>query len=263
MYFVLTDASKKESGWDREEFFETGRAEIASLLQRLPVLGLTPERGKVLDFGCGPGRLSQALAQYFAEVWGVDVSSKMIELAHKFNRQGNRCQYVVNSRSDLSLFAPQSFDFIYSRLVLQHIPNRFSLRFVREFMRILKPGGVAVFQLSTYAGAPHLLARLRQRWATIHRRVFHHRHLLYYVLVALGYPPHRLYREHGYRPVMGMNTMDSSKVDAAIEAGRSRIVHVDKQPRRHGRMQATYYVQKIAKATDPEKADEPRTGPAI
>jgi hypothetical protein len=78
----------------------------------------------------------------------------MIELAHKFNLYGERCQYYLNSREDLRLFDNDSFDFIMSMRVLQHMQPEYSERYVREFIRVLAPGGVLVFQLPTERVAP-------------------------------------------------------------------------------------------------------------
>ena len=71
----------------------------------------------------------------------------MIELANKFNQHGDRCKYYVNNKSDLSLFQSDSFDFIFTWLVLQHIEPRYVKEYLKEFLRIISPGGVIIFQL--------------------------------------------------------------------------------------------------------------------
>src|SRR2546423_3765771 len=81
---VLSDPRKKGNRWQVEEFFRTGSDEIQSLIADVEALGLTMQRRRALDFGCGPGRLSQALASYFDQVDGVDISPSMIELAGQF-----------------------------------------------------------------------------------------------------------------------------------------------------------------------------------
>ena len=47
----------------------------------------------------------------------------------------------------LRLFPDQHFDFIYSHITLQHIEPKLSARYIREFVRVLAPGGVLIFQL--------------------------------------------------------------------------------------------------------------------
>ena len=132
--------------WQSESFFATGRGGIGHSMAQLAELGIRPT-GRALDFGCGIGRLTQALAEYFDEVVGVDVAASMIDLARERNQFEDRCRYVVNAREDLSLFDDASFDFIYSQIVLQHVGPDLAKRYIREFIRILRPTGVAMFQL--------------------------------------------------------------------------------------------------------------------
>jgi ubiquinone/menaquinone biosynthesis C-methylase UbiE len=75
----------------------------------------------------------------------------MIRLAREYNRFGSRCRYYVNAADDLRMFEDGHFDFIYSNIVLQHIPPEYSTRYIREFIRILDPHGMAVFQVPSAA----------------------------------------------------------------------------------------------------------------
>jgi SAM-dependent methyltransferase len=147
LWAILTDPSKKNNRWDPQEFFATGEAEIECLMDRVATLSLSLRRGRALDFGCGVGRLTQALCKHFEQCSGVDIASSMIELAREYNRFGDRCQYYVNAAADLRLFEDDRFDFVYSNIVLQHIPPEYSTRYIREFLRVLTPGGLAAFQL--------------------------------------------------------------------------------------------------------------------
>ena len=66
-----------------DEFFARGRREIDERLAHLASIGADPPRGRALDFGCGAGRLTQALCEHFAECDGVDIAPSMIELAQR------------------------------------------------------------------------------------------------------------------------------------------------------------------------------------
>jgi len=141
MWAILNDPACRQVPWTAEEFFETGRSAVRQMLQDF-CLG----RAKALDFGCGIGRLTQALAEHFESVDGVDISSSMIANAEKLNRFPNRVVYHLNTRNDLNRFASGQYDFVGSEIVLQHMPARLQRNYIAEFLRVLKPGGVAHFQ---------------------------------------------------------------------------------------------------------------------
>jgi len=147
LYAVLSFREARGNRWDPEAFFERGRQEIDTALQQLRELGLDPARGRALDFGCGVGRLTQALCEHFDAVTGVDISATMVTAAERYNRHGSRCRYLVNTTADLAQLNGSEFDFIYSNIALQHSPPDASGRYIAEFFRLLKPGGIARFQI--------------------------------------------------------------------------------------------------------------------
>lgn len=150
LWAIITDSDKRGQRWDVEKFFKTGEAEIASVIGYLqkvsPIYG---RKGKALDFGCGVGRLTQALGSYYDEVCGVDVSSSMIKYANEYNKKPH-CTFVVNQKDDLSIFPNESFDFVYSNITLQHLEKYHSKRYIQEFVRLLKPHGILLFQLPSH-----------------------------------------------------------------------------------------------------------------
>jgi SAM-dependent methyltransferase len=161
LWAILSEHGKENNRWNLDQFLETGEAEISAMFLRLEQLGLSPPLHRALDFGCGVGRLSQALAGRFDHVDGVDISASMLEMAQRLNRFEQRCSYHHNAQSDLALFADSSFTFIYSNITLQHMPPSLALGYISEFMRILRNDCLAVFQLPSHFESPVL--RLR-RW---------------------------------------------------------------------------------------------------
>jgi len=105
------------------------------------------EKKYALDFGCGVGRLTKALALHFDRVCGVDISTAMIQHACDYQGSGGRLEYLVNETGDLRQFSGGQFDFIYSSITLQHMPARFARQYIAEFLRVLNPDGLLLFQL--------------------------------------------------------------------------------------------------------------------
>jgi SAM-dependent methyltransferase len=147
LWAILSDPAQKGGRWDLERFFQSGVDEIFLILHQLHSRGINVQRRRALDFGCGVGRLSQALTAHFARVDGVDLSSAMIELARSLNSCGERVVYHANERSDIRLFADGTFDFIVSSIVLQHIEPPVALGYLTELCRVLAPAGALVFQV--------------------------------------------------------------------------------------------------------------------
>jgi SAM-dependent methyltransferase len=146
LWAVYVDADKRGGRWDPDQFLATGRTDVAAALGRLTRFGLPTRWARVLDFGCGAGRLSQALAEHADEVVGVDVAPPMLDMARRLDRSDGRCRFVLNESPDLGLFADDEFDLVYSELVLQHLPAPVIDGYVTEFLRVLRPGGVALLQ---------------------------------------------------------------------------------------------------------------------
>jgi SAM-dependent methyltransferase len=147
MWAILSDGDKKGNRWNTDEFFEIGRKDAAGYMAYIKPFVPSLHCGKGLDFGCGVGRLTQAHAEYFDEMTGVDISEKMITLARAYNKFGARVNYITNPNSDLSIFDSDSFDYIISHIVLQHVPAAIHVKYVKEFVRVLKKGGACLFQL--------------------------------------------------------------------------------------------------------------------
>jgi ubiquinone/menaquinone biosynthesis C-methylase UbiE len=160
LWAVLTDGSKVGGKWDIAEFMATGEAEIETVMGHLARIGCVPDPGGMaLDFGCGVGRLTQALSRRFTSCVGLDISQQMIQKAESLNEHKN-CKYVASSALRLP-FPDASFSFIYSNIVLQHMPQCFSTAYLSEFVRTLSPRGMLVFGVQDSFIASRLV-RLRQ-----------------------------------------------------------------------------------------------------
>jgi SAM-dependent methyltransferase len=187
-YAVLTHHGFRGGRWDPDAFFETGRDEIRGVMEYVAALPWELKRDLALDFGCGVGRLTQALAGEFEEVVGIDISDTMIERAIEHDHHPGRVRYLVNTSGDLRLLERDAFDFVYSSITLQHIPPEHQESYIREFVRILRPGGLAIFQTrngprivpGTLRARLYTLRRqhVRRLWRRIRRRIPYEMHFL-------------------------------------------------------------------------------------
>jgi len=159
LWAIRTDPSRRGGAWHVDDLFETGEREVAFTMARLATLGVPRRRSRALDFGCGVGRVTQALASEYALVVGVDVAASMIERARALDRSGGRVRYVQNTEPDLGRFDDRDFDLVYSKLVLQHMPPALGLAYLAELARLVGPGGALVVQVpSEYRGRDPLPA---------------------------------------------------------------------------------------------------------
>jgi SAM-dependent methyltransferase len=167
---VLSVPGLRRGGWDEQAFFATGDAEIEHVLSL--AAGLRPlGRTAALDFGCGVGRLTRALGRRFSRAVGVDISEVMVARASHLNRQVPACEFRLNLTPDLAQLETDSFDFVYSNLVLQHLPSAADIeRYMAEFVRVAKPAGLVVFGLIESITAPYSL-QPRRRLYTLLRRL--------------------------------------------------------------------------------------------
>jgi SAM-dependent methyltransferase len=159
-HFVAT--LKQE--WSDEEFFESGRTWIQ--LYVLPDLELICGRRsaselRMLELGCGAGRMTRGFSEVFRCVDAVDVSPEMIEKARSALCDCQNVTFHVTDGITLSMFADREFDFIFSAIVFQHIPRKSIIRnYISEASRVLRPGCVFKFQVE---GAP-IMKRYADTW---------------------------------------------------------------------------------------------------
>jgi SAM-dependent methyltransferase len=226
---ILSDPEKRFGGWSRDEFLATGRVEIEQLLEVAAGLGLPERHERALDFGCGAGRLTRALAERFAEVVGVDIAAGMLEEARRVNADVPACRFILNDAPDLAQFDADSFDLVYSSIVLQHIDDAPTIRsYVSEFVRVLRPGGLVAFQLPSVLPLRHRLQPRRR---------------LYRALRAAGVPRRVLFRQARLQPI-GMRSLPPADVAAVLDGAGARLLERRALTAAGGVVSSTYYATK-------------------
>lgn len=132
-----------------DEFFASAQEILTTFYRELKRGTPVPlATRRFLEIGCGPGRLMRPLSELCGEIHGVDVSDAMIAQARK-NLAGIPHAHPHHGTGSTLEFSDNSFDFVYSYAVFQHIPSRdVVMNYLRETQRVLKPGGLARLQIN-------------------------------------------------------------------------------------------------------------------
>lgn len=109
------------------------------------IMRLNPQ--KVLDFGCGDGRLAYELARCgIQEIVGVDISERAIAFAKAFNIDNKKAKFYCIDIADLP---EHDFDVAIAMEVLEHIPDNQIERVLQSIRQRLLPNGHFVISVPT------------------------------------------------------------------------------------------------------------------
>ena len=160
-YYVNTASEN----WTDDEFFRSGERTVAEeiLTDMINICqGRDPKQMKVLEIGCGAGRVTRALSGLFGEVHAVDVSGEMIKAARAALADRPNAHVYQNNGTDLSVLGDRVFDFAFSTIVFQHIPSREVIEtYVGDVNRLLRPGALFKFQVQ---GDPSIETKPDDTW---------------------------------------------------------------------------------------------------
>lgn len=134
--------------FEKEQYFNMSGIQSANTLLSLlyPFYKQDLHTKVILELGCGIGRVTRYIADVFDKVIAVDVSKNMVDKAK--NRVSGNIDWIVCDGKTLDV-ADNSVDIFYSYIVLQHCPQEFVRSYFKEAQRVLKSGGLFVFQLHT------------------------------------------------------------------------------------------------------------------
>lgn len=149
MYYI--SSFRPYDAQDPQEFWRWGETLTARFLAESGLAFTGAER--VLEIGCGIGRMTVPLARRFAEVEAVDVAPEMVRRAGEMLADVPHARARQTDGASLAEYADASFDFVFSYLVLQHIPEPAVVRgYLKEIARVLRPGGACHVQLNGEEG---------------------------------------------------------------------------------------------------------------
>jgi len=214
LWAVASSPQLRHGKWDEEEFYAVGRRKVRKLMKRLDELRVPERSARALDFGCGAGRLTLPLADRFEKVVGVDIAPSMLALARTRAAGRPGIEFRLDDTGDQSLLAGESFDLVYSGLVLQHLPSvAAALACLERLCAAVGPGGALVVQIAIWLRV-HGPLRIRQRLYTLLRRA--------------GVPARVLYRRAGLHP-MTMICVPRERVEACVRGAGLAIVRTDER----------------------------------
>jgi SAM-dependent methyltransferase len=136
--------------WDLDSFLTSGEEDVKNLVEGALRRCNLPASGKsMIEIGCGAGRMSGSFARRFDRVYAMDLSPEMLALARKVHPDRSNILWLLSNGADLSCIRSGSVDFIFSYLVLQHLPSeQLVFQYVREMLRSLRPEGIFLFQFN-------------------------------------------------------------------------------------------------------------------
>jgi 2-polyprenyl-3-methyl-5-hydroxy-6-metoxy-1,4-benzoquinol methylase len=216
-YAVLTKDGFQKAHFDqaaREAFFRSGRDYVGMVLDLARChLEADTHFHRILDFGCGVGRLALAFASHCDEVVGVDVSTGMLAEANS-NAEAfdvHNAHWAV-SDDNLTQVAGE-FDLVHTFITLQHIAPRRGYRIISNVISRLRQHGIGIVHL-TYAHAS---------------RTPHARRLLtsLYEQLPYAFAARNLLKFSAFNsPQMLMSRYNMSKVMRILQEGSCHKLHV-------------------------------------
>lgn len=154
--------------WDLNSFLSSGTEDYQRFV--LPMLErchIALSGNVMVELGCGAGRMTPNFALHYERVIALDLSAEMLERARRVHSEQKNILWLRASGADLACLQNDSANFVFSYLVLQHLPNEdLVFAYIREILRVLQPGGAFLFQFNGSASATMNL-RGRIAWGIV------------------------------------------------------------------------------------------------
>jgi SAM-dependent methyltransferase len=147
--YQATADSFREGTWDHD--VSQNRSALVAAMPRNP--------GRILDFGCGPGRDMAAFQAEGHEVVGLDATPAFVKMAQDFGE--------VWQQNFLNLDLPaEYFDGVFANASLLHVPQAEMLRVLQDLCQTLVPGGALAMSLARGAGEGFVDRLIGQRYTS-------------------------------------------------------------------------------------------------
>jgi ubiquinone/menaquinone biosynthesis C-methylase UbiE len=157
-----------QKSWDLDSFLASGEEDydrlVAPVLERC---GISSCDRVMVELGCGAGRMTRSFARHYKFVIALDLSSEMLARARQVHATYDNILWMQIGGADLACLGNHSVDFVFSYLVLQHLPSEeLVVAYIKELMRVLKPTGGFLFQFNG-SHAPTMNVRGRVAWGLV------------------------------------------------------------------------------------------------
>jgi SAM-dependent methyltransferase len=157
-----------EKDWNLETFLASGKYDYQTLVA--PVLdrwGIPTTGECMLELGCGAGRMTPIFASRYRSVLAVDVSPEMLMRGAKIHTSLENISWLLVGGDNLAGVESSSVDFVFSYLVLQHMPSEdLAMKYISEMLRVLRHGGAFLFQFNG-TDARNMNFRGRAAWGLV------------------------------------------------------------------------------------------------
>ena len=154
--------------WDIDSFLASGEEDYETLVSPILERCGVPASGDVMvELGCGAGRMTPNFGRRYGRILALDLSAEMLQRARQIHAAQQNILWLRVGGTDLGCLRSGSVDFLFSYLVLQHLPDeKLVFGYIREFLRVLRPGGAFLFQFNG-SDKPTMNLRGRLAWGVV------------------------------------------------------------------------------------------------
>ena len=140
-------AKNENNSWTDDEFYNTGYIDWSDFVKHWENYGLS--RISCLEIGCGAGRITKQLSQFFQNVYAIDVSQEMIDYAKNTLNQKN-IKYQKTSGNIIDM-KNNSVDSVFSTDVFQHFDNlEYAEKYFQEIYDVMKTEATMMIHLKIF-----------------------------------------------------------------------------------------------------------------